>query len=367
MRHCLITMILLTSILWSCTDDESGVPGGEDNSFDRREMLIHWADNIIIPAYRHYHHTLLTLNAEIDSFGTVPDTASLQQVRAGWEAAYIAWQQVSLFEIGRAERLSMRSFTNTYPADPQKIENATAEENATLSLPSTRTQQGFPAIDYLINNGTDEGIVKQYTESTLRQKYLTTLAEKLLGMATEVLNDWEGTYRDTFVSNAGSDAGNSVNKLANDFLFYYEKNLRAGKVGIPAGRFSNNTLPNQVESLYRPQLSKTLLLTALTAVSDFFNGVPFGEGSEGIGFDDYINYLETTDADGSLSTMINQQFGSAKTALGMLRDNLKLQIETDNTKMLELYDELQKNVILIKTDMFSKLSIRVDFTDADGD
>lgn len=35
--------------------------------------------------------------------------------------------------------------------------------------------------------------------------------------------------------------------------------------------------------------------------------------------------------------------------------------------MLQTYDELQKNVILMKVDMLQALNINVDYVDADGD
>ena len=46
---------------------------------------------------------------------------------------------------------------------------------------------------------------------------------------------------------------------------------------------------------------------------------------------------------------------------------MKSQVEKDNTKMLEAYDELQKAVILLKVDMMQALSISVDYVDSDGD
>jgi hypothetical protein len=51
----------------------------------------------------------------------------------------------------------------------------------------------------------------------------------------------------------------------------------------------------------------------------------------------------------------------------MLGSDLFEEVETSNVNMLRTYDELQKNVILMKVDMFQALSIQVDFVDADGD
>ena len=63
--------------------------------------------------------------------------------------------------------------------------------------------------------------------------------------------------------------------MANDFIFHYEKELRAGKVGIPAGIFSVNTLPQNVESVYHPEFSNELFQVSFNAHVNFFNGNSF--------------------------------------------------------------------------------------------
>jgi hypothetical protein len=68
-----------------------------------------------------------------------------------------------------------------------------------------------------------------------------------------------------------------------------------------------------------------------------------------------------------LSSLINAQFESARTKVNGLQANFVNQIESDNSKMLETYDELQRNVILMKVDMLQSLSIDINYVDADGD
>ena len=76
-----------------------------------------------------------------------------------------------------------------------------------------------------------------------------------------------------FIEDAGSSASSSVNRMVNDYLFYYERFLRSGKIGIPAGVFSGSPLANNVEALYTvttPTLSKSLYLNSLSSFKDFF-------------------------------------------------------------------------------------------------
>jgi hypothetical protein len=50
-----------------------------------------------------------------------------------------------------------------------------------------------------------------------------------------------------------------------------------------------------------------------------------------------------------------------------LENNFSEIVENDNLKLLEVFQELQEGVILLKTDMISIMDISVDYMDADGD
>lgn len=136
-------------------------------------------------------------------------------------------------------------------------------------------------------------------------------------------------------------------------------------MGIPAGVFTGNVAPNTLEALYQEGLGNDLFLEGLDAVQDFFNGVEFNSGTNGIGFDDY---LQTVTSGSELVTEINNQLDTARSAVQGL-DSFASEIENNDPPiaMLTAYDEVQRIVPLIKTDMFSLLSIDVDFVDADGD
>ena len=49
-----------------------------------------------------------------------------------------------------------------------------------------------------------------------------------------------------------------------------------------------------------------------------------------------------------------------------LDDNFSAIVENDNLKLLEVFQELQEGVVLLKTDMISMMDISVDYMDADG-
>ena len=361
-------IILLAFTTFSCGDNGTSGPDNTDDNFDRKELLIDIADGIIVPAYDAYVANVKVLNSSAQSFVLDPSSANLELLRGYWLEAYKSWQYVSMFNIGKAEEIGLRNFTNIYPTNTTEIENSISSNNYNLDLPSKNDEQGFPALDYMLygigENSSD--ILAKYADQAYSD-YLTALTSKLENTGTAVLNDWTDGYRETFINNDGSSATSSLNKIVNDYLFYFEKFLRAGKIGIPAGVFSGDPLPDKVEGLYAKNISKSLFITGLEASKRFFNGTNYGTDATGSGLKAYLDYLNTINEGTNLSKLINDQFDAIRSKAEILDDNFSDQVITDNVKLLETFDELQKNVVYLKVDMLQALNIKVDFVDADGD
>ena len=370
-----LLLVPVVVLMGACgTDEDPGAVTDDSGQggFDRGAILANWADNIIVPAYQSYGGELREMQAATVAFTESPDAARLDVLRQAWLDAYVAWQGVEMFEIGKAEAVGLRNSTNIFPTNAAEIEENISEENYTLALPSKNDEQGFPALDYLLYGlgTTDSDIVARYTDSTLGtayRTYLTAVVNRLVDLTDQVVEDWNSSYRDTFVNDAGSSATSSFNKLVNDYLFYYEKALRAGKVGIPAGVFSGAPLPETVEGRYAGFVSKTLFDAALDATQNFFNGQHFANETEGESLNSYLAYLNSLKDGEDLGAQINQQFGDARIVADALNRDFAQQISTNNDLLLTTYDQLQRNVVLMKVDMFQALNVKVDFVDADGD
>jgi len=68
-----------------------------------------------------------------------------------------------------------------------------------------------------------------------------------------------------------------------------------------------------------------------------------------------------------LSAKISNQFTAIRTEAENVGPDFSQQVSEDNVRMLALYDEMQRLVVLLKVDMLQALSINVDYVDADGD
>ncbi|WP_422860496.1 imelysin family protein [Flagellimonas sp. S174] len=381
-----ILPVFMALLIWACSSDgddtenptddmgvtdDDGVSDddGASVTFDRGEMLTNWADNIILPSYNSFLGIFDALESDFERFQGDINEDNLRRLRATWIDAYRSWQFISMFEIGPAEDNGLRLNINTYPTDFDLIETHIETGTYNLDLPSNRDTKGFPALDYLLNGvaATDAEIVAIFADADTGNAYMTYLQDVLNDIQTRVTavrDAWQDGYRDTFVTNDGSSATASVDRYVNDFIFYYEKFLRAGKMGIPLGVFTGNQAPNTIESFFYPELSNQLFQDGLNAVQDFFNGVEFGTENTGESLASYLVAL----GEESLRDDILNQFESARTAVGTLQP-FRTEIETNNpaTDMFAAYDEVQRAVSLLKVDMVSAMSIAIDFVDADGD
>jgi len=353
----------------STEDDGGGDNGGNtDDSFDRGAMLANWADNIILPAYEDLNSNTQKLEELTQSFVDNPENTELTALRAQYKKSYQLFQNVSMFDIGKAEELNYRSFLNIYPLDVDEVESKLVSGTYNFELPSSYDEQGFPALDYLLfglGSTREEMLAKYSTDENAEnyKAYLLDVAKRINELTAEVTNSWQGDYRDTFVNNTSSSSTGSVDRLTNKYIMYFEKFLRSGKIGFPSGAITGTPSPINVEAYYTEDFSKQLYLEALHSSKDFFTGEYYKSSGSG---ESYQTYLEALDR-GDLADDILAQFNAIEAKSGDLDESLRNQVETNNTLMLEVHDELQKEVVLLKLDMLQALSISVDYVDSDGD
>lgn len=366
----ILPLVLITIFIAACSSSDDTVDNGqpEPTSFDRADMLRNLADNLIIPGHQALNTDLAALVTAKDDFVATPNQTNLDAVRTAWLTAYKTWQHVEMFNIGKAEEILYSFQMNIYPTNTTDIQNNITNGNYDLTAVNNNDAVGFPAVDYMLYGvgANDTEILEKYTtnaESSKFQTYLSDLINQMKNLTQEVINDWNASYRDTFIASTANTASSAVNKIVNDYIFYYEKGLRANKIGIPAGNFSATPLPEKVEAFYNQEVSKELALEALTAVQNVFSGKHFGSNTDGVGYQDCLVSLDRAE----LANMIIAQFGTARGKLQELNANFYTQINTDNTKMTQAYDALQAAVVLLKVDMLQAFNISVDYVDADGD
>jgi len=356
--------IMLLIVACSESDDTGSSSNATSDNYNRVAMQTNLADNIIIPRIQNLKSALQTLSDVNNMFTATPNQANLDNLRAAFVSAYKDWQLVEPFNIGQAEILQYNFKMNVYPTTVADIEANIANGNYDLLAAANNDAVGFPAVDYMLHGiaATDADILNKYANANY-VTYLTDLIAQMNSLTQNVLTDWTSNYRTVFVNSTENTASSAVNKFINDYIFYFEKGLRANKFGIPAGVFSATSLSDKAEAIYNGTISRDLAIIALDNVQNIFNGKATSTSSTGEGFYKYLVALDRTD----LATLINDRIDAARQKIQALNTDLKTQVEVDSVKMTEAYDALQLVVISLKVDMLQAFNVSVDYVDADGD
>ena len=370
----IIYLLCVVSLIAACSSSDEG-NGGDNDNFDRNDLLTNYADNIIIPAIVDFQSKVSNLDVARGNFINTINQTNLDLLSEAWLDAYKSWQLVGMYNIGEAETFTsnlngFRVYYNIYPVSTILIESAASGTDYDLNADAYFAAQGFPALDFLIHGIADTDItpLDKFTTNPNFEgyvNYLTDVLSQINNRTNTILNDWQTTFRDEFIANTSSSATGSISKIVNDYINFYERALRANKIGTPAGNFSaGQTFPDKVEAYYKNDVSKELALLSLDAVQRFFNGQSFAnDTSLGESLASYLDYLDNTD----LKNDINAQFNAARQQIQTLNDSFSQQVIDDNTQMTMAYDALQAAVVLLKVDMASVFDIQIDFVDNDGD
>ena len=364
-----ILSIFIISCSSSSDDEQSTIP-----DFDRSMVLKNYADNIIIPRLNNFKSSVDYLKESGDAYVDSPDITTYTELHNSWLEAYINWQYVEMFNIGKAEEIMFFSKTNTYPVNEGRIQENINNQKTDLSNPNDWSCQGFPGLDYMIHGiaNTENEIINQYIQNPLNGKYLKVVLNELNNNTDLVLDDWN-TYRNTFVNSIQNTATSAFNMLTNDFVYYFEKGLRTNKIGIPSGVFSNNPLSNKVEAYYSSKngiedVSRVLIENALSAVDLVFQGKSSNQSAVGPSFKTYLDFIKANNVSADdIGSIVVNKIQTANQKILDLNKNFINQVENDNGKMLAAFDALQTIVVNLKTDMLSLFNVAVDYTDADGD
>lgn len=354
----IVTLLLL--FVGACSSTSSD----DQSNFDRAAMLENYGNNVILPAFESLQTSVDDLQIAAQDFENERTPEQLETLQAALKDARLAWQDVSPFRFGPAESITS---LNTYPVDTEKISDRVSSGEYSFGTIGSADVVGLPALGYLLHGvaDTNEQILSMYTTDTDSENRLDYLLDNITFIKEQVdtaTNDWKasgGDYIGMFLSeeNAGTDVGSSLGMLINNYVRHYEKFLRDGKIGIPAGvRSAGTPRPVAVEAYYGGY-SVELATANLNQVERIFTG------ADGRGLDDNLEALNAAD----LSDEIQTQIDEAQSALEALNDPLSQQIEENNDPVLTTFEEMQQVVTLVKADMTSILGITITYQDNDGD
>lgn len=361
-------VISFSVFIFACKKDKNEDAELKDN-FDKGGMLTNIANNIILPNYKVFQVDLDSLQQSAARFTNQPDAGNLSDLQNKFKVAYRSYQWCSTYEFGPAETYIFRTNLNTFPCDTVQIKSNIIAGSYDLTVVSNLDAKGLPALDYLLFNINSDNnkVLELYTTSSNAanaKKYLNDIISESKTVLNNVINGWS-SYVSIFVSSTGSDIGSSTGLLVNQLNFDFEilKNFR---IGIPLGKKNLGTpMPNQVEALYSG-ISMDLALEHINAIQYLYLGKS-KNGSDGIGLDDYLVYLQSPYSSGLLSDAIKNRLNSCISQMQLIPNPLSAAVVNNTSLVDAAYNEIQQQVILFKVDMPSALGILITYQDNDGD
>ncbi len=354
--------------LVSCSEDE-GDNNGNDN-FDRQAVLIQLADELIIPSYDSLATATVSLNSSCVELKENVTIENLERVQENWKNTLRWWQWVAAYDFGPSQNAGLISSFNLYPVDPALIESNIESGEYNLGTAGNLKATGLQAMDYLLFGVAEEkeDVLLILEENANAIQYLIDVSEVLKTKSAHVSNTWSTDYRSTFVNAIGTDLGSSLGLMLNGAIKYFEVHLRDAKIGIPAGARSSSglPLPEQAEARYNGEVSTQMLVEGIRAWSYMFNGNSLN-GQEGEGLDDYLNFLGPVMDGVPLADAINQRFEASIDGTHVIGNDIATAVEQNQIACLDIFDQMQQAVVLLKVDMTSAMGVQITYVDNDGD
>jgi uncharacterized protein len=336
------------------------------NSYDQKPMFQNYSANLIVPSYNLLKEKLDSLNLAIQNFNSSTTEINLNLARAAYMKAYKQYMYCSTYEFGPAATIIFRSSTNIFPTDTTQINSNIAAGTYDFTMASQTDAIGFPAMDFILYgyNKTATSITNLFSTNVNRRQYLLDLCTDLQTKTNTVITGWS-SYTTTFNNATGNAAGNSLSNLVNEFNYDYEITKNA-RVGIPLGKQTLGiAMPEKVEAFYSGN-SLILLKEKVNALEGIYLGRS-QSGINGTGLDDYLTYLNSQYAGGSLNAAIQTKFVELKALVDAIPETLSNSVISSAASVDLAYQKFQELLVLLKTDMPSALSVYITYVDGDGD
>jgi len=360
-----IVSFVIAIVFSSCGENEK--KDSDLVKFDRGEMLLNYANNLILPAYTNTLENLNNLGTSITKFELNPTESNLLEVQLLWKKAILSWQHANGFNFGPAGeqgvQKSLQEEIATFPVNTLLLGNFLSVNDTTFNN-FNRDTRGFFAIEYLVfDSVSPTQVVNIFKTTPNRFNYLKACFNHLQKRVSTVVNGWN-SYKENFIANNGTDIGSSTSYLYNEFLKNFES-LKNYKFGIPLGLRpgQTTTLPQNVEAYYSGY-GTALAKEHWISLAAIWEGKGLN-GIDGIGFKEY---LEKVEGGANLVVLTKQQIINTETAFSLL-PNKKLSdaITADFNVVNNVHTELQKTTRFYKSDLSSLIGIAVTYSSGDGD
>lgn len=296
-----------------------GSDGGEEGGFDDQQIIVDFADQVVVPTYQLLEERAGELDDAAIALAADVTDENLEAAREAWVELRVPWEQSEGFLFGPVSAKAWDPAMDTWPLNKTDFDMVIEGDdpiNQELIRNLPESQKGFHAVEYLLWGQEGDRVAADIAEPR-ELEYLVALTEELTLITADLADSWtdgidnEPAYRDVFATAGedGNEAYPSLSSAAQEILDGMSgicDEVGTGKIAEPYDERNPNLVESQYSfnSLYDFQDNMRSVLNAYTG--DF----PAG-GTEGRGLDAWV-----AERDQALDTRFKAEAQAAIDALG---------------------------------------------------
>jgi putative iron-regulated protein len=289
--------IFLALALAACGGDDDGDDGDNNHpgGFDDREIVVDYADQVVIPTYQLLAQRAAALDEAVIALAEETVDPNLEAAKEAWVATRVPWEQSEGFLFGPVDAQGWDPAMDSWPLNRDDLEAVLdSKDEITLEYVQTlqETQKGFHTIEYLLWGQDSEKTADDMAEREL--EYLLALSEELVLITDNLATSWtegvgdQAAYREVFTT-AGEDGNSaypSLNAAAQEILDGMSgicDEVANGKIADPYDARD----PNLVESQYSFNSLSDFQDNMRSVLNAYTSDFEAGE-TEGRGLDEWV-------------------------------------------------------------------------------
>ncbi len=225
--------------LTACKDDDDNNPPQNSLAEIESAVATNFANNIALASYADLETSAANLNADINTFVTIPTDENLKNCKDAWINLRVLWETSEGYLFGPVEDNEYDPKMDTWPTDYTQM-NILLNDSAHHQLDLADIQsldytlRGYHPIEYMLWGVNSN---KKVSEFTGRQvKYLLSLSLDVKKLCSALHADWTVGYTESV-----SDAGKGIAPFATYADFF--NTITDGMIGIcnEVGHSDENT------------------------------------------------------------------------------------------------------------------------------
>ena len=368
--------------LCACSSDT------DPRTYEREQaFLANLVQESILPLYDAAYLRASELKINVDELCESPSSDGVALARASWRALQDAWKHTEVYSFGPVKEYPLRlgPKIDLWPARAETVERAIRDgawkEVGDLSVVSGWSK-GLPAVEYVLFRDPDASVVSdELTAEVDRCTYLGLLAEDARINFELLVNAWkpdDGNFAaeltfdqaDVEATFFGTVAM-AFDEVMNRTGFLIEL-MRQTKVAKPAGIATGTIDLGLAESRFC-DCSLEDLQANLAGLREVYVGAAErasssepAEGEVGEVVYNSIRSLLPQDAQ-SIDVDILASFDELELHISGFETTLTGAIDTNPSRVEELYQKLTRLQVLFQVDLFQALGVTLTFNDNDGD